>query len=361
MMVENSAGKIYYGMHFVPGVAQYASSEKDPQRIFINETTLRKLDPTFQGKPIFVDHVDEVSQDVDKLKKEADGWVIESFFNSADGKHWVKFIVTSKRAEQAIANGFRLSNAYLPELNNKSGEWNAVPYQNEVIGGEYEHLAIVKNPRYEESVILTPEQFKKYNEKLQDELKRISNSKKETPGMLKFWNRKPVENAADFSSTFVTLARSQKSYSIEHIVNAMDDVEELKNTVTLKDGTVCNVKDLIEKYETLKLENAKMKKNKEEEEKDVEMKKEKVEVEGDLKNEDKEEKMVRKEDMEDEEEEKEEEKEEMKNKGKKKNSAQNSEHFNSLKNAPNVQNKMPETYDSATNKLSRGKSRYGSQ
>src|ERR1700744_1734004 len=201
MKIENTGGKIMYGMHFYPGLAQYSEPNKEPFKIFLNEDTLRKMDSSFAGKPIFVEHVSEVDSNLDELRKDADGWVVESFFNSVDGKHWVKMIVVSDKAERAIKNGFRLSNAYIPRLNGKAGQWNGIDYQNEVVDGEYEHLAIVNNPRYDESVIMTPEEFKMYNENLQIELKRIANSKpQEKESMmskLKFWNKQPVEKSID--------------------------------------------------------------------------------------------------------------------------------------------------------------------
>ena len=159
-LTENSKGTIFYGMHFCPGVAEYSEPGKETYRIFLNEDTIRSMNPSFAGKPVFVDHVDEVDPNVDKLRSEADGWVIESFYNPADGKTWAKFIVVSDRGFRAIKNGFRLSNAYIPTSYGEAGMWNGVEYQKEILAGEYEHLAIVQNPRYEESVILTPENLK---------------------------------------------------------------------------------------------------------------------------------------------------------------------------------------------------------
>lgn len=249
-------------MHFYPGVAQYDEPGKPSKRVFVNEDTIRKLDPTFAAKPVFVDHVDEVDPDINKVKDAADGWVIESFFNEADGKHWVKFIVVSRRGEQALQNGFRLSNSYNGQLNGRAGTWNGVTYNEEVVGGEYDHLALVKHPRYEESVVMTPDEFKAYNADLKEELVRIANSKdkeKHQMSKLKFWNRKPAENTADLETLEVTLPKSGRAMTIVQLVNEMDMMEEKKkdNTadpshmVKLHDGTVCNVGELVEKHKAM--------------------------------------------------------------------------------------------------------------
>lgn len=375
--VQNSEGQIYYGMHFYPGVAQYDEPGKETLRVFINEDTIRKIGPTFAGKPIFVEHVEEVEESVDELRNEADGWVIESFFNEADGKHWVKFILVSTKAQRAVENGWRLSNAYHPQLSAKGGTWNGVPYQQEVVGGEYEHLAIVKNPRYEESVIMSPDEFKAYNDELKVELKRIANSKKETTKMskLKFWNRKPAENAADLEGLSVTLPKSGKELTIVQLVNAMDAVEEAKKEnaadpkamVKLHDGTVCNVGELVEKYKAISEE----KKNETMSETELDPEKVPVEVEGDLANEDEVE--AEAEDVVENADEAPEDKKAKEAKVANSKQAAKSakketptekarrEHFESLKNArEEIEKSATPKYASMKNGVERGKSKYGS-
>jgi hypothetical protein len=226
--IENSHGKVWYGMHFYPGVAEYQEQGSEPFRVYLNENTLREMDPTFAGRPIFVEHVDNVEKSIDKLRSEADGWVIESFFNAADGKHWVKFITVSEKAERAIQQGMRLSNAYIPKGYGNGGLWNGVSYSKEITSGEYEHLAIVNNPRYEESIILTPEEFKKYNNEKEIELTRIANSKSEKGdkgmGALNFFKQSKVENSIDLESTMVELPKSKKEIKISDLVTEMDKI-----------------------------------------------------------------------------------------------------------------------------------------
>lgn len=222
-MLKNSKGEVFYGMHFYPGLARYQRPGQEPLTVFLNENTIRNMSPSFTGRPVFVEHKEDVNQDLDELRGEADGWVIESFFNSADGKTWAKFIVTSQRGLEAVRQGWRLSNAFYPESYKPGGMWNGIPYQKEVANGEFEHLAIVEEPRYEESVIMTPEQFKRYNDGLTAELKKLSNSKeKET---MKFWKRAKIENAADvkdLGEVMVTLEKSKKDVTVKEAVEEYD-------------------------------------------------------------------------------------------------------------------------------------------
>jgi len=375
MRVSNAAqGKIFYGMHFYPGVAEYAEPGQDAYRVFINEDTIRKMNPTFAGKPIFVEHVDEVEDDINELRKDADGWVVESFFNAADGKTWVKFIVVSDRAERAIKNGFRLSNAYIPRNFSNGGLWNGVSYLKEVTDGDFEHLAIVKNPRYEESVIMTPDEFKKYNEDKSIELKRLANSKEKEKSKMKFnlFKRTKVENQKDFDfeNMCVTLPKTGKEKTLIQLVNEADEFEEKKKEnvadpkaiVKLHDGSTCSVGDLIEKHKSLHDELSALKKDEMEEERDLETEDSPVDVEGDLHNEEEEDEQesAKKNALESEDELEAAKKKKNASATKKKIPTDKSKHFESLRNAHvNVDDETARV-DLMDDQVQRGRARYGS-
>src|ERR1043165_1600851 len=212
-------GEVFYGMHFYPGVAEYREQGKDAFRVFLNEDTIRAMGPSFAGRTVYVMHVDEVDKDIDRVRETADGGVLESFFNEADGKHWAKFIVCSDRGLTAVkSKRMGLSNCYMPKSYKRGGVWNGVSYDKEVAHGEYEHLAIVPNPRYNESKIMTPEEFKAYNENRVDELKRLANNTEETePVKFKLFKRAKIENAEglDLGTTIVELPKSKREVSLE--------------------------------------------------------------------------------------------------------------------------------------------------
>lgn len=217
--------KRYFGLHMVDGTAEYEEEGQAAYKIFVNEKTIREMGPTFEGCPVFVQHVDEVN--LENIQIEADGYVVKSFYNAADGKHWVEFMIVSDRGHQSISQGWKLSNAYIPTKFGPGGEWNGMRYDKEVLAGEFEHLAIVDNPRYAESKIFTPEQFKAYNDQLQVELHRVANSKTKGEGMskLKFWKRSEVtkiENSADLESLSITLPESKKEMTVGEMVKNMD-------------------------------------------------------------------------------------------------------------------------------------------
>src|SRR6185312_3743361 len=304
-MIKNSQGKIYYGLHFCPGVAQYEEPDQTPYRVFLNEETIRSMDPSFAGRPVFVEHVDDVDPDINELRKEADGWVIESFYNSSDGKHWVKMVIVSDRGERAIRNWMRLSNAYIPRSFKDGGLWNGVPYQKEITAAEYEHLAIVKNPRYEESVILTPDEFKQYNEQKVQELKKLSNSKGESKMKFNIFKRSKVENAID--PELEVMLPSGKSVKLSKLINDAYEKDQdpamgnKKNDEAAKDHAMANMDHYVKMHDgsmmalkdamdQMKKMNEEMKKMKDAKELDLSTEEKDVAVEGDLHNDEEEEK-----------------------------------------------------------------------
>jgi hypothetical protein len=241
MKIENAKQlpKRYFGLHMVEGVAEYkdkASNTDEAFRIFIGETTLKNMNSTFEGKPVYVHHVDYVK--LDEIQN-ADGYVLKSFYNKTDGKQWAEFIIVSDRGHEAIRMGWTLSNTYVLKNVSGGGDWHGVAYNKEVTEGEYEHLAIVPNPRYQESVIFTPDEFKTYNQNKEIELTKLANSNKTIKGAtmkLDFWNKKKVENGADFESMSVTLPKSKKEVTLISLVNDADSAEMKKDEKVFANG-----------------------------------------------------------------------------------------------------------------------------
>lgn len=289
--------KRYFGLHMTEGVAEYTVAGK-ASRLFIGENAIKKMNSTFEGRPVYVGHVQD--EDVVNLEKEADGYVVRSFFNKADGKNWVEFLVVSDAGHSAIAKGWKLSNAYSVNNSKPGGRWHNVEYEQEVTEGSYRHLAIVDNPRYEESVVFTPEQFQAYNDKKERELKQLQNSKEQEPmsGILKFFKTKKEEvtNAADLADASLEIDGKEISVKdmIAAIKNAKDEDDKKEKAKDDKDNAKkmnmddevevgdekMSVKELVKKYQALNKKNA-------DDEDDEKKKKEKAEKKDNSKDESK--------------------------------------------------------------------------
>lgn len=360
MTVKNAKilPRVYYGLHFSEGVAEYREPGREPYRILVNENTIKNMDPTFEGRPVYVRHVDEV--DLENIQTESDGYVVESFFNKADGKHWAKFIVVSDKGHEAIRAGWKLSNAYIPKGFATGGLWHGVEYIKEVTNAEYEHLAIVPNPRYEESVIMTPEQFKQYNERKEIELKKLSNSnpnsKGENMSLLKFFSKKSVENSADLETMSVLLPKSKKEKTIAQLVNESDDsnmpdhMANGEHKVQVGEEKM-TVNDLVQKHLECMNELSVLKKP-------VESEKSDGDVAPVKQNEESEEEKEKKKNAEAA---AEEEKKKNAEEAEKAEKAKKNALFETLKNAPSNADTIRPVVELSEDRVARGKSRYGAQ
>lgn len=355
MKIHNAktAPQVYYGLHFCPGVAEY---REKGIRILINESTAKEMDPSFRGRPVFVGHVDEVTPE---MMDNADGYVVRSFYNSVDGMHWAEFIVVSDAGHEALRKGWRLSNAYEAESFGSGGEWHAVDYQKEVLRGKYDHLAIVDDPRYAESVIMTPDEFKLYNEQKRLELEKLKNSKGQAMKGLKFWKRTQIENAKDLDleTVMVELPKSKKEVTIAEAIDIADKFENMQGYANgdhmVKVGEEeMSVNDLSKKYADMC--NAAKEKAAEEEmenedgDDDSEEDMDNEATEGDDLGEEKDAKLHPKNSK-------------VKETPKETKTAKG-ENFKKLKNAhQNALDEEPETIELTCDKVARGKSRYGTK
>lgn len=209
----------YYARHIKEGLVHYLENGEDKLYLVTNEA-LKRMNSSFEGKPIYVRHVETV--DLGNLKENADGYVVKSFYNEFDGAWWVEMLVVSDEGHEAVEKGWAVSNCYLPTELGAGGVYHDIDYQKEVKNGKYEHLAIVNNPRYEESVVMTPEEFKNFNDTKQQELQQLKNSK-ENEDMLSDEDKK-------------ALVTSLASELLPALKNAMDEkFEEAKKNAEEED------------------------------------------------------------------------------------------------------------------------------
>ena len=163
MTVKNAKEKpkIYYCRHIQAGVALYEDFVLNKKEMILIETpALKEMMSTMAGVPVYVEHVNNVN--LDKIQEEADGYVVECFYNELDGWFWARFIVVSDQGQEAVRNGESVSNAYLPIQSGEGGVWHNVKYDREILLAEYTHLAIVNNPRYEGACIMSSDEYKVY-------------------------------------------------------------------------------------------------------------------------------------------------------------------------------------------------------
>ena len=251
-LLKNSleTGKVYYGLHMHEGVAHYKPPGQKPFTVFVGNQTIKLMNSTFLGKPVYVGHVDEHTKLTD-----ADGVVCDSFYNKADGNHWSKFVVTTQKGENAIQQGWKLSNSFLVDKQSRGGQWHGLDYEHTVDQGTFHHLAIVPDPRYAESIILTPEEFKQYNNEKEAELIRLANSKETT--MMKIFKKTKVDNSKDINleELYVTLPKKKREVSLAVLVNEADEAPAAPAEQEIDiDGAKMTLSQFVEMYKKLKAE-----------------------------------------------------------------------------------------------------------
>jgi len=134
-----------------PGLISY--EDMDAGKVFVSKQALDKMAQTFIGKPVVnLMHKDLEPQDF----KKGDGVVTNVYYNETDGWYYCDFLVWDEETKKNCAGGkFSVSCAYVPtDTDLVGGVHNNIKYDQEVRNGEYTHLAIVKNPRYNKARIL---------------------------------------------------------------------------------------------------------------------------------------------------------------------------------------------------------------
>ena len=252
--------KCFYAKHMETGLAGYEN-----ETILIDTDNLKTMIPTFVGKPVYVRH-QEVN--LDTMKDEACGYVTDSFYNELDGWLWVKMLITDDDGFLAIANGWSVSNAYVPTEWGTGGTHHNCPYDRKIIGGEFTHLAIVPDPRYEEAKIYTPEEFKAYQEDKKRKLEEVHNSKEKD---IKMSDETIEVKKGFFQEMFGELLNAVKKNSEEDKKeeDKKEDPKENEDEEKMKVGDEeMTLKELINKYVSLtNKKNAESEDKKEEDDK----------------------------------------------------------------------------------------------
>lgn len=141
-------GRKFVSRFIEPGVAHY----EDFGDVLITKETLDKFIQTMVGCPVIIKHKDIDDKNVDK---ERVGVVSEVWYNEADGWFYCKGIIWDKQAIDLVKNqGWNVSCTYDFDSDKQPKMHNGKKIDMEFTGGEFLHLALVPNPRYERANIV---------------------------------------------------------------------------------------------------------------------------------------------------------------------------------------------------------------
>ncbi len=142
-----------------PGLMSYEDTSQGV--VLVSREALDRMAPSFKGCPVIF--VPEHHNDADKETafnfddvgaNPPSGIIAGTPRWGDDGWQYVDMLIWDENAVAAIDSGYSVSCAYNPTDVKPGGIWHQLPYDEELVNGQYMHMAIVPRPRYEGSQIL---------------------------------------------------------------------------------------------------------------------------------------------------------------------------------------------------------------
>ncbi|WP_405316569.1 DUF2213 domain-containing protein [Faecalibacillus faecis] len=141
-------GRKFVSRFIEPGVAHY----EEFGDVLITKETLDRFINTMVGCPVIIQHKDIDDENVDK---ERVGVISNVWFNEFDGWYYCDGIIWDKQAIDLIKNQeWSVSCTYDFDSDKLEKIHNGKKIDMEFTGGEFLHLALVPNPRYERANII---------------------------------------------------------------------------------------------------------------------------------------------------------------------------------------------------------------
>lgn len=253
--------KRYRALHITPGLVDYTDGDRR-ETVLIKKPALDSMNRSFLGKPVFnfthkvVDIKNAFDFTAEESEEHAVGVISDVGYDVESGYYWVDMMIWDEETQNNIENGYGVSNAYVPEVG-QGGVYNNVPYDEEVIGGEYDHMAIVEDPRYGDSRIFE-------NSKRGKNMFRIFR-KKVLEGMKKNMEDPPPKekekDEMELNADSVLVGEDGEEYPLAEMLEAwknsnMEDEEE-KPTLNMEDeidvdGKKVTMKELYDNFNAKK-------------------------------------------------------------------------------------------------------------
>lgn len=147
---ESTGGK---GKYFRARILQAGLVKYSFGVCLLEKETIDKFIYEFVGCPVIIDHKDVTEENA---KEERVGVISRVWFDQMDGWFWVEGVIFDEKAISLINDGYNVSCQYeISEYANNVTDklHNGNKYDKVILNGKPEHLAIVKNPRYENAMI----------------------------------------------------------------------------------------------------------------------------------------------------------------------------------------------------------------
>lgn len=122
------------------------------ETILVSQEALIFLSNSARGIPVVIDHPVEIITDDNVKSMPIVGRVSNMEYDSISDLWYAEFIIDNQEGLELLQSGYGVSTAWFGDKYADGGTHNNCGYDRELIEGRYEHLAIVKTPRYEMAV-----------------------------------------------------------------------------------------------------------------------------------------------------------------------------------------------------------------
>lgn len=264
----DSSPKMYKTRYIQPGLISYMDEGRGI--LLVGQDALDKMRNSFLMKPVFDTHKDieadeAYSSSTQMQSAPADGIVIRTWPEN-DGWEWAEMAIWDPQTKENIDRyGYSVSCAYDPTELKDGGTHHGINYDGELLNGEYVHMAIVPNPRYEDARIYAnskggnmakkwsfsnflgkdPEKKKIENQAPDDEEKKDESEKMEN-----------AENAfVNVNGQDVPMQELMAAYQDK--MNAANQAMGMDDEVEMPDGSMVKVSEMVNAYtERAAMQNA---------------------------------------------------------------------------------------------------------
>lgn len=141
-------GRFFRARFLQPGLVKYSFGV-----CLLTKEVIDKFVYKFVGCPVVIDHKDVTDESAKDMRV---GVISKVDFDPFDAWYWCEGVIFDQEAINLVNNGYNVSCQYeitQYATNDKEELHNGNPYDKEILDGAPEHLAIVKNPRYENAMI----------------------------------------------------------------------------------------------------------------------------------------------------------------------------------------------------------------
>jgi hypothetical protein len=198
VLEEKGKGRKFTSRFIEAGLVHY----KDLGNVLITKETLDKFLKTMIGCPVIINHETITDENADD---ERVGVISDVWYDDNDGWYYCSGIIWDTQAIDLVKNqGWNVSCSYDFVSDNKAGTHNSLDYDMEFTDGEFLHLALVKDPRYERANIVINSKDKQEKKPMDNVLNSltefikdiVNNERKEKDDMDKVDKRKLIDEVA---------------------------------------------------------------------------------------------------------------------------------------------------------------------